>query len=951
MVERDNVVLGKLVISATGRTRHTRNRVRSKLLAKMITQVLNHDGYHIGRILNTDSVQMELDIQGFHKKTGYPFYAACRFSGTLMSKRDLQAFYGRYMIHWHSDRRCYGLFMVLPGLDDMAGNFYRDHIENNKHTTTYLYDEEAVLKVISEIPGHVRRDRIADRLSPDLGQHDQGALLCTEKGLFWIWTINSHEGKTPVNIAVFDVNGGLVSDLSIINYIKKLYPQVVNIDNISANRIGSLQPGLFQDADPVVALHGSSSWFEYKFPASSQHFVGRESLLKQLDLFAHQVIRSQTTHRGLVFEAPPGWGKSSVILASISRLKKAGHIAVAVDCRTASSSTFVPRVIEYALGNLEGIEGRMNKTDQKKPAAEFNDAVRWFLDIGSSLKFRNKLLFIFFDQFENIFFLPDVLNQIISLFLGIVENQTNIILGFSWDKNSILSSPAFSEKRFDAVADECRKMIPTTFSKTEIKTFFNQLGKKLDEPLSKSLLSFIEKFSQGFPWLVKMLCFHGMVARRAGIPQSDIPGILMGIDDLFHQEFQHLSDADRGILFQIAKTIPGRPLASLELFDPTAIQKLIHLGLIHRIGNRVDISWHVFRKYLNTGHLPFYDHYLLNAAVEPVVRGLKILRSAKGALDISEFKHQTGLSESVFYDLMKDMDLLWIVKFGHGKVILHHDLSDTGQHMESVLRNHLRNRFGKNRMISGVLKTLRDNHRIKMIDISGYLEASYPFISRTRNAWLKHARILSQWLDTADMALLDHKDKTLVYFDSDSDMRIHDLFLPKRRGGKTPRIQYAPVENIAIRLVRALKENGKVDWTGLHKNTIFRALATLEDLGFILRKTTFIKVLPRAKAFVERPTERSVLFAEGALQLTMFSEFLEILKSKEDKGGTLFELGGELREKLAENWTESTSETIAKVMLDWARQTNLAPGVFAKVRKGPIKGWKKKKEDSQMSLF
>jgi hypothetical protein len=37
-------------------------------------------------------------------------------------------------------------------------------------------------------------------------------------------------------------------------------------------------------------------------------------------------------------------------------------------------------------------------------------------------------------------------------------------------------------------------------------------------------------------------------------------------------------------------------------------------------------------------------------------------------------------------------------------------------------------------------------------------------------------------------------------------------------------------------------------------------------------------------------------------------------------------------------------------MLDWARHTNLAPGVFAKIRKGPIKGWKKK-EDAQMSLF
>jgi hypothetical protein len=215
---------------------------------------------------------------------------------------------------------------------------------------------------------------------------------------------------------------------------------------------------------------------------------------------------------------------------------------------------------------------------------------------------------------------------------------------------------------------------------------------------------------------------------------------------------------------------------------------------------------------------------------------------------------------------------------------------------------------------------------------------------------LKHAHILGEWLDAADLALLNKKDKTLVYFDPATDIRVRNLFLPKRRGSKTPRVQYAPVENIAVRLVHALKEDGRVDWTGLNKNTIFRALATLEDLGFILREAPLIRVLPRAKAFVENPNKRPFLFAESALQLASFSEFIDILKAKQIKGGTLLELGRELQEKLEENWKESTSETIAKIMLDWARHTNLAPGVFAKIRKGPIKGWKKK-EDAQMSLF
>ncbi|MFZ0482359.1 MAG: hypothetical protein WAL93_03130, partial [Desulfobacterales bacterium] len=570
--------------------------------------------------------------------------------------------------------------------------------------------------------------------------------------------------------------------------------------------------------------------------------------------------------------------------------------------------------IEYTLGTFGDLDGEIVETYQKKKISGFDSAVRIILDVGQLLESQNKLLFIFFDPFEKILFLPDVLNQIKSLFLKIVEEQTPIILGFTWDKDLVLSSHAFSNKQLDAVADECRKMIVTTFSKAEMGMLLKRLGKELDETLTKGLQSFLEKFSQGYPWLLKMLCFHVMVARQSGIAQPKIPGILLGIEELFHQELQYLSDKEQTTLHQIARSIPGRPSAPLETFNPQAIQKLRHQGLIHRIGNTVDISWDIFCDYLNTGDLPFYDQFLLHTAVGQVVRGLKILHAANGILDVSEFKNQINLSEPTFYGLAKDMDLLKLVKFSQGTVSLQFNMSDTSQKMEALLRHHLRNRLPENHLVSEILKALKDNRKLKMVEISSRLESFLPFIKMTRPAWLKHAHILGEWLDAADLALLNNKDKTLVYFDPATDIRVHNLFLPKRRGSKTPRVQYAPVENIAIRLVHALKEDGRVDWTGLHKNTIFRALATLEDLGFILREAPLIRVLPRAKTFVENPNKRPFLFAESALQLTSFSVFIDILKSKQIKGGTLLELGRELQEKLEENWKESTSETIAKIM-------------------------------------
>ena len=65
-------------------------------------------------------------------------------------------------------------------------------------------------------------------------------------------------------------------------------------------------------------------------------------------------------------------------------------------------------------------------------------------DLGQILESHNKLLFIFFDQFENIFLLPDVLKPIKALFLKICEKQTNLVLCFSWNKDLMVSTHGFS---------------------------------------------------------------------------------------------------------------------------------------------------------------------------------------------------------------------------------------------------------------------------------------------------------------------------------------------------------------------------------------------------------------------------------------------------------------------------------------------------------------------------
>jgi hypothetical protein len=942
--------MGRLKILAQGKSSQARARSRIELFETMMIQVLHHYGYRADRILHSDANEMEIDITGTHIATGAPFFADCKFYETTLSVSNLQAFYGKYMTRWHKDKRCHGLLIALPGIDGSAREFYQAHIEGNPQVTVLLYEEDQVLNAISKNPESVSPDLAAKYIPHHMGKPGKFFLLYTEKGVFWIYPITSQDKKFPDRIAIFNDKGISISDRSTIGYLTRLYPELDDFDTITVGSKAVLQPGLFQDADEIIEVRGSVDPLEYQYPAAPECFVGRKSLLNELDSFVQKIINKRTRRRGMVFEAPSGIGKSSAVLASVSHLQKIGHFAVAIDSRTASSSRFLPGIIDYITKKFGNFGGILTETYSQKSATGIDRTAETIFDIGKLLESHNKLLFIFLDHFETVFLLPDVLKPINDLFLKICEKQTHIILCFSWNKDLVFPTHAFSDDLIQAIRENSKKMTLKTFSRPEIKLFLKKLRKHLDEVLTQDLHAFLVEFSQGYPWLLKLLCFHVKVARESGFPQSNIAEHLLNIEELFQHDLQKLSNKESALLREIAGSVP-RPLSeSSPIVDPQIVQSLIQKRVIVAIGNTVDVYGDVFREYVNADVLPYRDNYILGSGPENIVKALKILNAASGTLDVSDYTKQTGLPKQLFYRIITDMDFLGLVKIIKGNVSLQIELPLSPPDDEIVLRTYLKNRLNANRPVRRLLKTLKEKNVLAIDNIAKLLETWFTHIWATKQGWIRYARILAQWMDTTDLALMDKKNQELIRFDPGTEIRERHLVLPQRRGAKIPLIQYSPVEDMAIRLVRALHGDGRVNWTGLSKSTIFRALATLEDLGFIARKMPVIKVLPKGHEFVSNPDGRPVLFAQRALQLTSFSTFIKILESHQIKGNTLLKLGLELGETLGTKWKNSTAESTAKIMLDWARHAKLAPGVFTEIRKGPITGWKIK-ENRQMSLF
>ena len=117
----------RLKIVSSGRS----FRSRSRLLEAIITDVLVYSGYRIDRILGVGDARMQIDVEGQQAPSGPPFYAECRCTDNRISAAELQAFFGKYMARWHKNKTCRGIFIAVPGLDDSAKEFFKEHIEGN----------------------------------------------------------------------------------------------------------------------------------------------------------------------------------------------------------------------------------------------------------------------------------------------------------------------------------------------------------------------------------------------------------------------------------------------------------------------------------------------------------------------------------------------------------------------------------------------------------------------------------------------------------------------------------------------------------------------------------------------------------------------------------------------------------------------------------------------------
>lgn len=540
------------------------------------------------------------------------------------------------------------------------------------------------------------------------------------------------------------------------------------------------------------------------------------------------------------------------------------------------------------------------------------------------------------------------------MFLKVCDAQTNIVFGFSWKTDLIGSTSEFPYQLREAIMGSSKRIDLETFSEVETTALIRKLSQELRATLKKELEFFLSDFSRGYPWLLKKLCAHVKLQREAGVSQSDIANSLLNVEELFQEDLRGLRPEEEETLRRIAKVAPIGVSELGEEFKHEVVQSLVHLRLVVRIGHKYDVYWDIFRDYLNSGLVPVQENYLLRVEVGSVLKAIKQLTEANDVLTIPEFQKRAGLSEKSFYNIIHDMRLVGLANIDGDRVRLQVSFPKELEALEDSFRSYLRDKLRRNRLVWQILEVLESGNSLTIEEVADILAKSSPYTSATNKTWRTYGRTFSNWIDTAGLAIFDSKNGILDRYKVGAQVRESGALLVKRRSSIfMPLTQYTPIENIVIKLVEALQKDIRVDWvgSGIKKSTIYRALASLEAINFISRKPQSIEVLPKGREFVLNPQKRSVLFAEAALKINSFAIFIEILRDHKDttRKLSLSQLGKELKEKLNADWQDGTGEVYVKVMLDWARHTGLAPGIFAHNSRRSSKS--EKKVNFQLSLY
>ncbi|MES2949500.1 MAG: restriction endonuclease [Pseudomonadota bacterium] len=675
-------------------------------------------------------------------------------------------------------------------------------------------------------------------------------LMLTDIGEYWAVTAVGGDSGVADTVMVFDAaTGKAMTSTALVQQLSERDSNLRSLRWISAEEelatSSLMAEGLRQELDSIAPVPVADDWSDYR-PARPEDFVGRDEILSDIMKFFEDVRASTSNTRLLAIKAPSGWGKSSFLVklrATCLNIRNRNKFFLySVDCRTATSQRYpelaLKRCFDEAIDS-EFVVGERNSSRITSAGQPFSDSsVKAVLD---QLRDQNKVIVLFFDQFEEITTkqeLSELFIQIKMLCAAVQSANENVLLGFSWKTDGSIPTDHPAYHVWHSFADHRREFDLPLFSKADTGKLLTGLSKELRQPIEPSLRRLLTEHCQGYPWLLKKLCVHVFqVLKTQPTRQRELLERALDIAALFQKDLSDLNATQVACLERIALDSPADHFRISEQFGEDTVSALMQQRLVVRNSGKLVVYWDIFRDYVLTKQIPAiptrYMPVSSPASAKSVLESLNVRQQTP----LSALEDKLGLGVATIDNIARDLVMMGVCQYDRKNAklkLVHRTEQETIAAGYRFLSSHsllkrLVDQFGTG--FRGISLAQIESNVSGAFDAHDYAGKTIRIIALRLAAWLLAYGILTM-----------DADETLAHDTSKSiPTSYEDLRIEKRRRGSARIFTGGSPPARVLDVMRSIHGGGYAP-VSTDKNSLY----ALVGLGII---STAV-----APTFIERPS-------------------------------------------------------------------------------------------------
>lgn len=894
----------------------TDNYEKGKLFEKLVKKIVDECGFTDIK-LRRKRASLEYDITAIGKLDGKKLVGEAKAKVEKISGPVVSSFAGKMIPYWDEDPKTLGLFISTSELTGEAED-YLQTIET-RNIKTIIGDE--ILEILSEELGYCTTKQVKALSEKHFGMRTGDTyFLVSDRGDYFIQLLIHKSDTLPTAFCVLHKDGELIDDHSFGDEVKRRIPELKELKFVTSDKEE------ITETAPVgiTAPAKGEGWFDYKFPAPPECFIGRREEINKFFDFIKRIKKRDTNTTVFEILSRSGVGKSSYALKVQDDVEKEGNFSIICDARNIRTTIDV-------LGIFQEFIQKIN--NNLEIPRSFNEIQKFLIKVDENLNENGKIGFVFIDQFEAMFSRPELFIQFVDIVQETMHTCKSIIFCLTRknDQPTTYDERAPIEIDLSKLREMSEHILLEDFTKDEALTLVEKIEDETSIKLKKELKYLIMETSDGFPWLHKRLCAHVIQLVNHDYSQAEIINMGLRLVDLFEEELEALDEIEKDFLKRIAHYLPATLQELSEIFEEGKIfskhlQVLQNQRLIRLTGSTYDTYNDFFKEYLKTGTIPLRTKFIFRTTPKATLTLLNLLIEEK-LYSITELQQRTKKKLGSLYNTLRDLRMLGLVDYA--KDIIQVDSKVEMAYRENNLEKLIRERTKSNAPISDILLKLNLTGSLDISGTESILKEDFPFVDAGDETWKTYAKNLARWISRVGLA----KIRAHQLFLSKEEEKIFvapvypssEIFLPN---------QYTSQILLVVNFFKEREATSLNECRNAFGRTVKKAIVDLKAIGFLLNAYNGDMTLSQSGMKFANMDDlaKQKRMRELLLSKHNIKDYVDLLE-KNPKIKHVELLKEVMNRYPKRNWTDETWQWRSKILANWLEYTLLLSRKAGKISK------------------